>query len=104
MIIAIEVTILTHPLGIYHLVLVRAFGGQTAPSIQVIAVVTHPLCVVLHVCVRASRHRLFRSVPLFHLLGFRKLYHLLILSDSLYALENGWNSALLLLDEAQVRQ
>ena len=59
MIVTIKVTVLTHSLGVYHLVLVRALGSQAASTIQVVAMVAHTFCIVLHLSVRAPSHCLF---------------------------------------------
>ena len=55
-IVTIKVTVLTHSLGIYHLVLVWALGSQAASTIQVVAMVAHALCIVLHLRVGAPSH------------------------------------------------
>ena len=63
MIVAIEITVLTHPLSIYHLVLVLAFGRQGTSAIEVITMIAHPLCIVLHIRMRAPSHRLLGPIP-----------------------------------------
>jgi hypothetical protein len=53
-IVAEEVTILTHSLGIHHLICVLALGCKGASSIQVIAMIAHALGIMLGFCVRTS--------------------------------------------------
>lgn len=93
MIIAIEVTILAHSFGIYHLILVRAVSGKGTPSIQMIAMITHPLRIVFHICMWASCHLFFIS-GLLYLLCHRRI--------CFQRLENGSNSSFLLRTKIQV--
>ena len=110
-IVTIKVTVLTHSLGIYHLVLVWALGSQAASTIQVVAMVAHTFCIMLHLSVRAPSHcffgprfplRLIRGLCLNHPFTLMWHRHTNIVSPDLLGLEDWLDCAFGLLLKVQV--